>query len=109
MPCNLRLCNQSRPWERRHGGQRHRFLFEFLFEVLYARLKLRVFALERGVWKIVDQHIGLDAMSFDQPGAVAVEDAEFGRRGDAPVQQVIAGGEPDFAAPGSCANDLSKL
>src|SRR5207249_3331065 len=45
---------------------------------------------------------------LDEPGPLGTVDAELRRRGDALVDQAVAGGQPDLPAPGARADQLAE-
>ncbi len=62
-------------------------LLDFVLEELGRGIKLRVRTSEGGVGKIIDRHVGIDAVTFDEPFAFGAVDADFSGGGDASVSK----------------------
>src|SRR5215469_3221076 len=82
-------------------GNRSRILADLFLQVLQGSVKLRVAALEGGVRKIVNNHIRIYPVPFDQPLAIGSVDTYFSCGGDSAVGEGVACGEPDLASPGA--------
>ena len=65
---------------RRDGA---RVVFDLLLEQVERGLELSVRSGEAGVGEIVDDDIGIDAVAFNEPGAVRAVDAGFAGGGNA--------------------------
>ena len=93
----------------RFSGRDHDgLLLDLFLEFVDRGLELGVLAAEGGVWRVVHDHVGLDAAAFDEPGSLGAINADLGGAGDPFVGEVVAEAEPDLTAPGSCADDLAE-
>src|SRR5580704_13711227 len=69
-------------WICRSLGDGPRILLNLLVQILYSGVQLRVAAGEGGVGKIVDHHIRVNSVAFDQPFAFRPVNPVFGGGGD---------------------------
>src|ERR1700733_12645639 len=92
----------------RRSGHWIRLVVDKLLQMLDRGVELRVLTLEGCVRKIIDDDVRIDAMAFDQPGALWSKDSGLAGRCDPAIRQIVAGAEPDLAAPRSGADNFPE-
>ena len=73
-------------WGRRDDD---RLLADLLLQVVYRLCELRILSLEGGMWPIIHDHVGINAVAFDEPFALRTIDNILGGGRDALIHQPI--------------------